>query len=370
MKVLFMTQNEADFRMKWVDELARYADITVFHVDEYAQTYARHKTVRAHTRDISRRIFSRKIFRMEEFRKEPYDLLVLDGYGFLAQQLLILYLKRKKIPYVLSLDGVNLSRSESRLKFLLKAYFIAGAVAYLSTSEPTDEYIRRYAGKGAAIYRHFFSSVCEKQIVERPAGIGKKEIRNRLGLEDRFTVIAVGRFVHSKGFDILLEALKRVSPDICTLFVGGGNTDVYRDYIDDSVRGRVRFIPFCDADLLGEYYKASDVFVLPTRHDVWGLVVGEAMSYGLPVVTTDMCMAGLAMIEEGVNGYLVRAEDVYGLAEKIDFLYFDSGVCEEMGRNNIEKIKQYSIEAASRTDIKNLKQIYEGQYENRGAGDS
>lgn len=363
MKVLFMTQNEADFRMKWMDELARYAEITVFHVDEYAQSYAKYKTVRAHTRDISRNIFSKKIFRLKEFKKESYDLLILDGYGFLAQQLLIIYLKQKKIPYVLSLDGVNLSRCDNKIKFFIKSYFIAGAIAYLSTSEQTDEYVRRYVGKEAIIYRHFFSSVSEKQIMEKSARAGKQEIRNRLGIDNQFTVIAVGRFTHGKGFDVLLKALKYVSPDIRVLFVGGDNADSYRDYIDDSIRERVRFIPFCNAELLSEYYKASDVFVLPTRHDVWGLVVGEAMSYGLPVITTDMCMAGLTMIEEGVNGYLVRVGDEHGLAEKIDFLYFNPNVCEKMGCNNIEIIKQYSIEVSSKIDIKNLKSIYEGQYE-------
>lgn len=357
MKILFMTQNEADFRMKWLDELAKYAEITAFHVDEYAATYAKHKTIRARTSDISRKIFSKKIFRMSKFEKVSYDLLILDGYGFFAQQLLMICLKRRKMPYVLSLDGVDLHRREGRLKYLIKSYFISGAIAYLSTSDYTDEYIRRYAGREVVIYRHLFSSVSKNQIVEKPIGLEKKEIRNRLKIDDKFTIIAVGRFSKGKGFDVLLKSLKYITSDIQVLFVGGSNAEIYRDYIDDSIRSRVQFIPFCDIGLLGEYYKASDIFVLPTRHDVWGLVIGEAMSYGLPVITTDMCMAGITMIEEGLNGYIVKTEDECGLAEKINFLYSNPQLCEKMGVNNIEIIKQYSIEEASMQDIRNFEQI-------------
>ena len=48
----------------------------------------------------------------------------------------------------------------------------------------------------------------------------------------------------------------------------------------------VHFIDFCDKEKVFEYYKMSDVFFFPSREDIWGLVINEAMSCGLPVIAT------------------------------------------------------------------------------------
>ena len=49
----------------------------------------------------------------------------------------------------------------------------------------------------------------------------------------------------------------------------------------------------------------SDIFVLPTYTDVWGLVIIEALSCGIPIVTTNKCNAGLEFINDGINGFIV-----------------------------------------------------------------
>ena len=54
----------------------------------------------------------------------------------------------------------------------------------------------------------------------------------------------------------------------------------------------VYFIEFKKSEELNEYYKAADIFVHPTREDIWGLVVNEAMAKGLPVVTTNNVLQG------------------------------------------------------------------------------
>ena len=98
-------------------------------------------------------------------------------------------------------------------------------------------------------------------------------------------------------------------------------------------------------DLLSEYYKAADVFVLHTREDIWGLVINEAMSFGLPIITTENCLAGTELIQDGENGYIVPVDDVNGIAESIKKIFMSQEKYAEMQKNNHDKmLSQYTIE--------------------------
>ena len=370
MKILFMTQNEAPFRMKWMDEIAKYIDVTILHVGEYGggvnSQYINYKPNRAYSKEISYSFFGKKLFKFSEMKKEKYDLLMLDGYGFLAQQILIIWLKIMRRPYIISVDGGFVKHEENKLKRFLKKKLISGADAYLSTSKQTDDFIKYYAGMNVDIYRHKFSSLMSQDIQDGIKENEKTALRKKLNLDDKFTIIAVGRFIPVKGFDVLLRSLEYVNADIQTIILGADEKDKYQKYLNDKNKNKVIFVGFCGKELLRDYYEASDVFVLPTRGDVWGLVVGEAMAYGLPVITTNRCLAGLEMIESGENGYIIENENAYQLADRIDELSKNQELCKRMSANNLEKIKKYAIDKAVEEDVINLKRIYEKLVEKSG----
>ena len=98
-----------------------------------------------------------------------------------------------------------------------------------------------------------------------------------------------------------------------------------------------------------QFYRAADLFVLPTREDIWGLVVNEAMAFALPVITTDRCVAGLELVEDGVTGYIVPVGDDKALADKMNQAL--SGDCAAMGAAALEKIRSYTIENMAKTHV-------------------
>lgn len=103
--------------------------------------------------------------------------------------------------------------------------------------------------------------------------------RRRFGLpQDRVLALFVGRLVPKKGIDLLLDA---EDPAYDLVVVGTG------DAARLSGRERVHYLGGRSADGVAEVYRACDVFVLPTTGEVFTLVVKEAMSAALPVVTTD-----------------------------------------------------------------------------------
>lgn len=110
---------------------------------------------------------------------------------------------------------------------------------------------------------------------------------------------------------------------------------------------------------LEEFYKAADIFVLPTRHDEWALVVNEALAKGLPIITTNRCGAGLEIIKNYKNGFLVNVDDVEDLANKINLVLNDEDLCKQMNENNLKLAKEYTIENMVKEHMKIFYKIKE-----------
>ncbi|EOD9424621.1 glycosyltransferase family 4 protein [Vibrio harveyi] len=129
------------------------------------------------------------------------------------------------------------------------------------------------------------------------------------------TILAVGRLTYQKGFDLLLKAWSLVEKKNWSLkIVGDGEdlTSLLRLSKELNLTSSVHFLP-ATKNIDAEYRSAS-FFCLSSRFEGFGMVVLEALSHGLPVVSFD-CDAGPSdMIIEGINGKLVPCESIEGLA--------------------------------------------------------
>ena len=162
-------------------------------------------------------------------------------------------------------------------------------------------------------------------------------------------VLAIGQFIRRKGFDILMHAACSLDKDVGIYIVGGEPTEDYLQMRASLGLDNVHFVGFQKKEALSRYYRAADLFVLPTREDIWGLVINEAMAYGLPVITTDRCVAGLELVEEGVNGSIVPVGDDAALAGKMKEIL--SSDLEKMGTASLEKIRAYTIENMAKAHV-------------------
>lgn len=166
-----------------------------------------------------------------------------------------------------------------------------------------------------------------------------------LGINNRLVVITVGQFIYRKGFDILLKCSSELDADV---YIIGGKPDSTYDELKNE---NVHFVDFLTKNELRQYYRAADVFAMPTREDIWGLVVNEALSYGLPVVSSDKCVAGLELINQGKNGYIVPVEDHKALGNSInEALKLDA-------IESYKSIKKYTLENMTNRHIEIFEQI-------------
>ena len=142
----------------------------------------------------------------------------------------------------------------------------------------------------------------------RPASAEERAAaRAALGVsDDAFVAVFIGHEFDRKGLPIAMAALEHVPTAI--LVVVGGTADMIRRASAQAaalgVGGRVRFVG-ADPDPV-RYLRASDVFVLPSAYESYGLVVTEALASGVPVVSAPVGVAP-DVIVDGENGYLTPA---------------------------------------------------------------
>lgn len=256
----------------------------------------------------------------------------------------ILFCKITGIPYVLQSEG-GIPKDGKGVKEKLKYFLMHSAKYYLSGMSIKNEYFLRYGATPERVFHYPFTSIYEKEIASSVLTVmEKRNARERLGIYAECMVIFVGQFIHRKAVDILLNACPGLPKGTYVLIVGGVPTEEYLQIIDKLGLQNVHFMNFIDKKKLIEYYLASDFLVLPTREDTWGLVVNEAMAQGLPVITTTKCVAGIELIEDGKNGFLLEVDDVRSLSDRMTCLASNPVLRAEMGQNNLNKIATYTFE--------------------------
>lgn len=169
---------------------------------------------------------------------------------------------------------------------------------------------------------------------------GPQRLRARLGLPaDAVVLLAVGRMVYKKGFDILLRAmpmLMETHPPVHTVLVGDGDLrDAWTALAGDlGIVERTHFVGTVPYGDLADYYRMSDLLVMPavTRPETGlAVCVPDAMACGKPVVGSTAAGNPLA-IQHGETGLLVPEGDAGALADALRSLATDATRREEMGR--------------------------------------
>ena len=93
---------------------------------------------------------------------------------------------------------------------------------------------------------------------------------------------------------------------------------------------------------VGDYLKAFDLFIFPSRHEGLGSILLDALEYGLPVLASNV--GGIPeIIKDGVNGYLVEIDAIDDYFKAVIQLYSDKRLYSEIQRNNIDLSNNYSV---------------------------
>lgn len=185
-----------------------------------------------------------------------------------------------------------------------------------------------------------YSGIQEEKVHYVGAGINLNKEKIKDLEKNKNKILFVGRDFYRKGGDLVLEAfnlLKKEHSNI-ELYIAGPSHAPKE--LEENPEG-VNFLGDITYDELCEYFNMCDIFCMPSRFEPFGLVLIEALVFGMPcIVNNDFAMKEI--IEDGINGYLLNNENIVDLKDKMWKLLNDDNIRKNVINNREKYIEKYS----------------------------
>lgn len=208
----------------------------------------------------------------------------------------------------------------------------------------------------ADYWKELFSKKCSNnniKILYNPTAI-KKINHNK---NNKVNVLFLGRLGRNKGVYDILEAAKLLNNNTIELYLyGDGDVEEFKKLAKEAnLQDKVIVSSWIVGEDKNKALQDADIYILPSYSECLPMSILEAMSVGLPVISTTV--GGIPeTVEDGVNGFLIQPGDYRALAEKIDLLVGNKELREQMGRESYRIAKEkFDINII----INQLKKIYQ-----------
>lgn len=281
-------------------------------------------------------------------RKGKFDAVWVHGWARFTDWLAMFTAFAAGIPVILRAETTSLPYMppwKAAIKRAVLSQLFKRISRFLAIGRYNTEFYETYGVPKEKIFlvpyavdNDFFLSKAEELLPKRI------ELKRKLGISSDLPVVLFsGKLLEVKRPMDLLMAFVAVSETAhaALVYVGDGPL---RSKLEACVREsriqNVHFMGFQNQTELPQFYAIADVFVLPSGFEPWGLVVNEAMCFGLPVIVSDQVGAGGDLVRERINGFVYPAGDVEILANRMRTVLSDT-------------VMKYRMSEASRTMIKN-----------------
>ncbi|CAF0694449.1 glycosyltransferase family 4 protein [Candidatus Methylacidithermus pantelleriae] len=285
---------------------------------------------------------------IRELQETSFDVVWIHGYTYVTHLLAGLLAWGRKRPVLLRMDS-NLVDPRPPLVGWLKERVLPVFFRRcwgLYVGQLNKKYFLHY---GVNKERLFAAPHCVDNEFfreqDQALGKSKKRWKQEFGITDGLPVILFcGKLVPKKDPLGLLEAYAKIKEKAWLLLVGDGPLRrAVTEYVRQNGLKRVVMVGFLNQKEIGKAYCIGDVLVLPSRWgETWGLVVNEAMNFGLPIIVTERVGCAPDLVLEGENGFVVPAGDPVFLAKAIDRVLGDPALRARMGEVSREIVNRYT----------------------------
>lgn len=288
-----------------------------------------------------------------ELRSGRYDVLWLHGHNYAANLIALAAAKSVGLRVLMRSEthlGLPRSGVKSALRKPLIGMLYKLCDRLLAIGSANAAFYRAMGVPDSKIFLVPYSVDNDRfieaaNLTERQ----KAEVRRRYGVPgDRPALLYAAKFTPRKRPFSLLESvlkLRRKTDRRFTLIMAGSGqleSDL-RGFCAEHSLDEVVFPGFVNQSELPPLYAASDIFVLPSEHEPWGLSVNEAMCAALPIVVSREVGCVADLVEDGVNGYTPEAGDIDGLAVALLRLIEDEGLRRRQGQASLARISRWGF---------------------------
>jgi glycosyltransferase involved in cell wall biosynthesis len=306
----------------------------------------------------------RRIFALSnDLIRNPCELVVLPGYEHIEYWVMLIVcilLRRKRAVFC---DSTAYDQPKYRWKEIAKGFFFRRCHGFFCYGRRSKEYVLGYGVDAKRIkYR------CQAAALPHgydPARVLSEYRANVFKGSTSSTFLYVGRLSIEKGLDDLLDAFSQVHAKVPETKLDLAGAGPLKEKLIARVKSLgleqcVRFLGPKNVDEIGGLFMSSTALVLPSHSEPWGLVVNESLSYGCPVLVSNVCGCVPELVLQGITGYSYPVGNVAALAQAMLDVSRLSTDRVAVAKNCIDLIAGFSPDVAASQILDGCARILDG----------
>jgi glycosyltransferase involved in cell wall biosynthesis len=323
--------------------------------DEIAPTYTYNYELLfdRYWEEISLRERTRALFQQAAAFKP--DVINLTGYYDPAQLMLLVWAKARGIRVIMQNESTEADQQRGGLKEQVKQWIFNRCDGFFCFGSQAADYLFQFGvSPGQILLRK--NAVDNKALLTayKKALPDRSTEQQRLGLRPN-NFIFVGRLAETKNLPLLLNCFAEARKQSANeqewglILLGDG---IERERLTEIIHTlnlteQVKLLPGRPWYLIPGALALSNVLILPSRSEPWGLVVNEAMACGLPVIVSDRCGCAADLVQDDRNGFVFDPDVPDELTVHLIQFMDGSAPAKQMGEAAQQFITQYSPEAVA-----------------------
>jgi glycosyltransferase involved in cell wall biosynthesis len=288
------------------------------------------------------------------FSENKPDVIFLHGYTQAFARQVIRYKRRFGYKVLLHGEFSEMDRGRSLPYRVLKQFYLKWFYSRVDHFLPVGcDAVDHLRNRSIADERMTVAPYCvdDRLFENQSAALERLTCRRELGIKpEQVVFLFSGKMIPRKNPLLFVEALRGLAADsrVTALFVGDGELRSETEALARAALGERAIFPgFVNQKELGRYFKASDVLVLPSVFETWGLVVNEAMHFGLPCIVSDRVGCRRDLVEPGVTGFVFSSGDAGSLRDSLSIFLKNPALQPVLGASAHARVQDYTVERAA-----------------------